>query len=208
MRLGNNLRNFSFHTWTHFFPLLPTVDLWVDLLVVKNPPAMQKTWVWSLGWEDPLEEGMATLSSILAWRIPWTEEPGQLQSMWSQRVGHDWSDRACMRAWKVNLTMCALCFRHIFSHSGLCLSSCVLHGTKLLIYVCGWQKGGPTNIVAHNVGLVSLSCLTLCNPMDCSPPGSSVHGILQARKLDWVAVLSSRGSFRPRDQIHVSYISC
>ena len=44
--------------------------------MVKNPPAMQETWVRSLGWEDPLEEGMATHSSILAWRIPWTEEPG------------------------------------------------------------------------------------------------------------------------------------
>ena len=56
---------------------------------VKNLPAMKETWVRSLGWEDTLEEGMATYSSILAWRIPWTEEPGGLQSMWSQRVGHD-----------------------------------------------------------------------------------------------------------------------
>ena len=48
---------------------------------VKNLPAMQETWVWSLGQEDPLEEEMATCSSILAWRIPWTEEPGGLQSM-------------------------------------------------------------------------------------------------------------------------------
>ena len=48
--------------------------------MVKNPPAMQETWVGSLGWEDPLEEGMATHSSILAWRIPWTEEPGGPQS--------------------------------------------------------------------------------------------------------------------------------
>ena len=48
---------------------------------VKNPPAMQETWVSSLGWEDPLEKEMATHSSILAWRIPWTEEPGGLQSM-------------------------------------------------------------------------------------------------------------------------------
>ena len=55
----------------------------------KNLPAMQETWVRSLGWEDPLEEGWATHSSILAWRIPWTEEPGGLQSMESQRVGHD-----------------------------------------------------------------------------------------------------------------------
>ena len=56
---------------------------------VKNPPAMWETWVRSLGWEDPLEKGMATHSSILAWRIPWTEEPGSLQSMGSHRVRHD-----------------------------------------------------------------------------------------------------------------------
>ena len=55
----------------------------------KNPPAMRETWVQSLDWEDPLEKGMATHSSILAWRIPWTEEPGELQSMGSQRVTHD-----------------------------------------------------------------------------------------------------------------------
>ena len=57
--------------------------------MVKNLSAMQETWVRSLGWEDPLEKEMATHSSILAWRIPWTEEPGGLQSMGSQRVGHD-----------------------------------------------------------------------------------------------------------------------
>ena len=56
---------------------------------VKNLPAMQETWVQSLGWEAPLEKGMATHSSILAGRIPWIEEPGGLQSMGSQRVGHD-----------------------------------------------------------------------------------------------------------------------
>ena len=56
---------------------------------VKNLPAVQETQVQSLGWEDPLEKGMATHSSILAWRIPWTEEPGRLQSMESQRVRHD-----------------------------------------------------------------------------------------------------------------------
>ena len=57
--------------------------------MVKNLPATQETWVLSLGQEDPLEEGMATRSSILIWRIPWTEEPGRLQSMESQRVGHN-----------------------------------------------------------------------------------------------------------------------
>ena len=56
---------------------------------VKNPPAMQETQVQSLGREDPLEKEMATHSSILAWKIPWTEDPGRLQSTGSQRVGHD-----------------------------------------------------------------------------------------------------------------------
>ena len=64
---------------------------WASLVVqkIKNRPAMRKTWVPSLGWEDPLEEGMATHSSILSWRIPWTEEPGRLQSMGSKRVRHN-----------------------------------------------------------------------------------------------------------------------
>ena len=53
--------------------------------MVKNPPAMQETWVWSLSWEDPLEKGKANNSSILAWRIPWT-----VYSMGLQTVGHDW----------------------------------------------------------------------------------------------------------------------
>ena len=56
---------------------------------VKNQSAVREAWVQSLGWEDPLEKEMATLSSILAWRIPRTEEPGGLQFVGSQRVGHD-----------------------------------------------------------------------------------------------------------------------
>ena len=64
---------------------------WASLLaqMVKNPPAMWETWVQSLDWEDFLEKGMATQSSILAWRSPWTEEPDRLQSMGLQRFGHD-----------------------------------------------------------------------------------------------------------------------
>ena len=59
--------------------------------LVKNLPAVQETRVWSLGWEYPLEKEMASHSSILAWKISWTEEPGGMQSMGSQRVGHDWA---------------------------------------------------------------------------------------------------------------------
>ena len=65
--------------------------------VVENPRAVQETWVQSLDQEDPLEEARATHSSILAWRTPWTEEPGGLQSMGSQRVGHHWATEPAFR---------------------------------------------------------------------------------------------------------------
>ena len=61
----------------------------LEAQMVENLPVMQETWVRSPSWEDPLEKGIATHSSILAWRIPWTEEPSGLQSMELQRVGHD-----------------------------------------------------------------------------------------------------------------------
>ena len=77
------------HFW---FTPLHSLVLWASLVAqtVKNLPAMQESWVWSLGQEDPLEKRMATHSSTLVWRIPWTEEPGRIQSMGSQRVGHNW----------------------------------------------------------------------------------------------------------------------
>ena len=64
---------------------------WASMVAqrVKNLPAMQETRIQSLGWEDPLEMEMATHSRIFSWRIPWTEEPGRLEYMGSQRVGHD-----------------------------------------------------------------------------------------------------------------------
>ena len=63
--------------------------------MVKNPPAVQETQVQSLSQEDPLEKGMTTHSNILAWRTPWTEEPGGLHSMGLQRIGHDWAINTC-----------------------------------------------------------------------------------------------------------------
>ena len=104
-----NIVGISQQCWVlYIFPVFPTIlDLimvltWIMLITkvaqwVKNLPAMQEiqeTKVWSLGREDPLEEGMATHSSILAWRLPWTEGPDRLSYIWSQRVGHGWSDRA------------------------------------------------------------------------------------------------------------------
>ena len=76
---------------------------------VRNLPPVGETWVWSLSQEDPLEKGMAVHSSILAWRIPWIEEPGGLQSMGSQRIRHDWANtftllqcknKDCINKWK------------------------------------------------------------------------------------------------------------
>ena len=70
--------------------IIPFVEKKIHVVqTVKNSPAVLETWVQFVGWEGPLEEGMATNSSILAWRIPWTEEPGGLQSMGSQRVRHN-----------------------------------------------------------------------------------------------------------------------
>ena len=87
---------------------------------------MQKTWNSGsiLGWEDPLEEGMATHSSIPAWRIPWTEEPSRLQSIGLQRVKHYWNDLACLQYVCSNAT---LSIRPT-------LSSCYVHKSGL--YVC------------------------------------------------------------------------
>ena len=68
---------------------LPSPHTSLVAQTVKHLPAMQETWVQSLGLEDPLEKEMETHSSILAWRIPWMEEPGGIQSTGSQRVGHD-----------------------------------------------------------------------------------------------------------------------
>ena len=87
------LSDFHFHCHVHAYKVLSGVLTRIGASLVaqriKHLPAMQETQVRFLGWEDPLEKKMATHSSVLAWRIPWTEEPGGLQSTGSQRVGHD-----------------------------------------------------------------------------------------------------------------------
>ena len=88
MFLFVNFKNIYFHVSSDFFFKF---EVWASLVAqtIKNLPAKQETLVQSLGQEDPLKKGMATHSSILVWRIPWTEEPGRLESMGSIRVGHD-----------------------------------------------------------------------------------------------------------------------
>ena len=73
---------------------------------VKNPPAMQETWVRILDWEDTLEESMATRPSILAWRMLWTEEPDRLLSIGFQRIRQDWSDWACTHVYYSHVYFC------------------------------------------------------------------------------------------------------
>ena len=84
----------SFQGFSYLLVFIDTLRGFLVAQSVKSLPAMQKTWVQFLGWEDPLEKEVATHSSILAWRIPWTEEPCRLQSTGSQRVRQEWSDLA------------------------------------------------------------------------------------------------------------------
>ena len=96
---GDFRKNYTY-TYIH------NIHMWASLVAQtgKSPPAVQETHVQSQSWEDPLEKGMATHSSILAWEIPWTEEPRRLQSMVLQRVGHNWAtntfiSHVCIQVW-------------------------------------------------------------------------------------------------------------
>ena len=114
-RIGHDwttsLHFFFYARGTHNYNVIDADDcyggfrlfIWASLVAkwVKSPPAMpetQETQVQSLGWEDPLQKGTATHSNILAWKIPWTGEPGRLQSTALQRVGQHWIDWACTHA--------------------------------------------------------------------------------------------------------------
>ena len=152
-------------------------------------------WVWSPGWEDPLEKRMAAHSRILAWRIPWTEEPGGLRSIGSQRVGHDWSNLAYTRAHTGNpqnsVSSLDLSFNSKLvylvdiSSSSLNVFSrkieCYMWKTELLIPMNTSSISSSQSISC--CCLVTKSCLTLCESMNYSPPGSSVHRTSRARIL-------------------------
>ena len=99
---NRSIRSMFLKVWSTY----PFVFNWsiVDLgflvaQTVKNLSAMQETLIWSVGWEDPLEKGMASHSSIPAWRIPRTQEPGRLSSMRSQRIKHDWVPNTHTCSW-------------------------------------------------------------------------------------------------------------
>ena len=153
----------------------------------------QQTQVWSLGREDPLEEGMATHSSIPAWRIPWTEEPGRLQSLGLQRVEHDWSDFAPL-------------LLHIFTSRYIEKTETFIWYTQVNWTNPGasiWSLVHPWFRTSLFVAVVYLpSCVWFfATPWTvCSPPASSVHGIFQARTLEWVAISFSKCSSWLRNQ--------
>ena len=106
--------------------LFLSTSTWASLMaqIVKNPPSMQDTWVRSLGWEDALQEGMANHSRILAWRIPWTAEPGELQSMGSQsQTQTQLSDWAHLSTSSQQLTQSIKLF-HLPFFLSICKASC------------------------------------------------------------------------------------
>ena len=121
---------------------------------------MWETQVQSLCWEDPLEKEMAAHSSILAWKIPWTEEPGRLQSMGSQRVGQDWEIL-------LSLSFRVLCFH---SNYEINYSTCVKYIIGRLI-----RTAFSLWMVWHQFSSVPKLCLTVGEPIDCSTPGFPVH---------------------------------
>ena len=153
----------------HQHPGFTQTHVWTSLVAqtVKHLPAMWETWVQSLGQEDPLEKETATYSGTLAWKIPWMEEPGRLQSMGSQRVGHDWVT-----------SLSFFLFFHVHwvsdaiqpSHPSLPCPS-LLSPSPPALNLC--QHQGLFKRVFSSVQL--LSHVRLCNPMNCSTPGLPVH---------------------------------
>ena len=225
---------------------------------------------------------MAIHSRIIAWKIPRTEEPGRLQSMGTQRVGHDWAtslshmvlwgisehltqrslekfntqtekfttrlfkcfinsqplhkmltcyvmlvrEHKCVSTRKQNLTVTQyMNTKSAFSFTPTLLLGSWIKHWKFIWYPYFTQREGVcahthihtsprlwNTFISYRVhevkwSEVAQSCPTLFDPVDCSPPGCSVHGILQARKLEWVAISFSRGSSQPRDRTQVSHIA-
>ena len=135
-----------------------------------------------------LEKEMATHSSVIVWRIPGMGEPDGLPSMGLHRVGHDWSDLAAAAA-ATELQKRRTWLKWLSTHDDFTwLCDFFFH----CVMLC----------------LVAQLCQTICDPLDYSPPGSSVHGIFQARILEWVAISYSRESSWPRYWTYGSYDSC
>ena len=153
---------------------------WVSQVAqwVKNLPTMQEMWVQILNWDDPLEKEMATYSNILAWKIPWTEEPGGLQCTWLKRIRCNWNDWASAAA--KCLTLCD-------PMDGSTPGSPV-PGILQEEHWSGLPFPSPNHESEKWKWSRSVMYMTPSDSMDCGLPGSSVHGIFQARVLEWVAI--------------------
>ena len=165
---------------------------------------MRETWVQSLGQEDPLEKEMATHFSTLAWKIPWTEEPGRLQSMGSQRVGHDWVTSLSLYQkfalkWFINL---------ILSRT-LKEKATATHSSTLAWKIPWMEPGRLRSMGSLNRARLSdftftfmhwrrkwhpLQCSCLENPRDGRAWWAAVYGVAQSRT--WLKRLSSSSSSR------------
>ena len=165
--------------------------------MVKCLPTKRETQVRSLGQEDPLEKEMANHSSIVAWKIPWTEEPDRLQSMGSQRVGHDWATSLTSLTCVTESLDCAAAINivnqlyfnkkmnfknhfnnsppHTLENKGICIllefpRACAYY--SLLVFELKYSWFALSQV---SVSSISQSCSTLCDPKACSTPGLPVH---------------------------------
>ena len=179
---------------------------------------MQETEVQSLGQEGPLEKKMATHSSILAWKIPWMEEPGGLQHMVSQN--QTWLSTYAHLKLTQHCESTIFQYKKSLSASDTVTAKWTMQKSNLATIRQVWEscqgfrgrgsrwklwkvvdikdrhsETAPRKLVFVSEVKVAQSCPTLCNPMDYT-----VHGILQAGVLEWVAFPFSRGSSQPRDQ--------
>ena len=137
---------------------------------------------------------MATHSSVLAWRIPGMGEPGGLPPMGLHRVGHDCTHTKQTKARGHKKSSGGDRYAYYLDFGSVIMGICLCLNSSVYI---------------HCVCTKSLqSCPTLCDPMNFNPPGSSIHGILQARILEWIAMPSSRGSCRPRNRTYIPWVFC
>ena len=150
--------------------------------MVKNLPAMQETWIWSLGWEDPLEKGMATHCSILTWRSPWTEEP----TVDYCHKELEWNDLAQHRMkWSGDQTSGSITSegKALFYYPPSSIFCLLLRNTH--VPSGDFSSSGASGALTLPRTLAAAkslqSCPTLCDPIDGLLPGSPVPGILQAR---------------------------
>ena len=150
--------------------------------MVKNPPAMQETRVQSLGWEDPLEKGMASHSSILAWRIPYTEEPGGLQSMRWQRVRHNWAIFTFHTQFIVarhsnylpSTTLLTCSCLHLICFNWASLVAQLVKNLPAMVPLSLWECWGHRS--SKSVDLAKLPSTLSDGVPDASPPSNHHHG--------------------------------